>query len=52
MHTTLLIEKGVNIKAVQERLGHADIKTTLEVYAHVTEKMKKEVIPVLDDLLK
>ena len=52
MHTTLLIEKGVNIKTVQERLGHRDVTTTLKVYSHVTEKMKKEVIPILDDFLK
>jgi integrase len=26
---------GVDIKTVSERLGHADVKTTLDTYAHV-----------------
>ena len=34
-HATWLISQGVDIKTVQERLGHAKISTTLELYAHV-----------------
>lgn len=37
---TLLLEKGENIKTIQELLGHKDISTTLNIYAHVTQKMK------------
>lgn len=37
---TLLLEKGEDIKTVQELLGHKDITTTLNIYAHVTQKMK------------
>src|SRR5215217_811450 len=33
--TTLLLKQGVNPKFVQERLGHADISLTLNVYSHV-----------------
>lgn len=51
-HTTLLIENGIDVKTIQERLGHADITTTLKIYTHTTEKMRKTVIPVLDNLLK
>lgn len=43
-HATLLIESGANIKAVQARLGHTDIKTTLSIYAHATQKMETDAI--------
>lgn len=42
-NVTLLFEAGASIKEVQERLGHSDIKTTMDIYAHVTEKAKDEV---------
>lgn len=41
-HTTTLIRKGVNVKAVQVRLGHASANTTLNVYTHSTDSMAEE----------
>lgn len=41
-HCSLLFEAGSTIKEVQERLGHTDIKTTMNIYAHVTEKQKEK----------
>jgi integrase len=41
-HTSLLIEANVHIKEIQERLGHSDIKTTMDIYAHMTKNVKKE----------
>ncbi len=35
---SVLLSEGINIKVIQKRLGHKDIKTTLNLYAHVTEK--------------
>lgn len=35
---TLLINKGVHAKVIQERLGHATIGTTMNVYGHVLEQ--------------
>lgn len=37
---TLLLEKGENIKTIQELLGHADVSTTLNTYGHVLERMR------------
>ncbi|WP_240733104.1 tyrosine-type recombinase/integrase [Jeotgalibacillus sp. S-D1] len=37
-HTSLLIEAGAGLKEVQERLGHSDINTTMNIYAHMTKK--------------
>lgn len=32
---TLLINEGVHAKVISERLGHADISTTMNIYGHV-----------------
>ena len=42
-HITWLIEDNANLKSIQHRVGHSDIKTTLNIYTHVTKKMKKDV---------
>jgi len=34
---TTMLENGVNIRVLQELLGHADVKTT-EMYTHVMDK--------------
>lgn len=36
------LQEGDDIKTVQENLGHATASFTLDVYGHVSEKMKKE----------
>ena len=49
-HVALLVEVGVPIKAISERLGHSKIDTTLDIYTHVTEKMKLDLRIKLDKL--
>lgn len=39
--TTRLCEANVNVKAMQEILGHADCATTMDVYAEATRELKK-----------
>ena len=48
---TALLEQGVNMKTIQEILGHADFSTTSNIYSHVTEKMNKEAAKTMDDIL-
>ncbi|MEK5481021.1 site-specific integrase [Viridibacillus sp. FSL R5-0888] len=43
-HCSLLFEAGASIKEVQDRLGHSDVQTTMNIYAHVTEKAKEAAI--------
>lgn len=43
-HCSLLFEAGASLKEVQDRLGHSDIQTTLNIYTHVTDKVQEEVI--------
>lgn len=49
-HVALLIEAGVPIKVISERLGHANVNTTLSIYTHVTENMKIDLRNKLDNL--
>lgn len=43
--TTRMCEAGVNIKAMQDILGHADVETTMDIYAEATKDLKiKELI--------
>ena len=46
----MLIEAGVPVKAVSERLGHGNVRTTLETYVHVTERMKNEAVDKFEAL--
>ena len=50
-NATILAAAGVPLKVIQERLGHADITTTLGFYGHVTPAMGQEAARKLEDLL-
>ena len=41
-HASALLAAGATIKEVQERLGHEDVQTTLNIYAHVTQSQNDE----------
>lgn len=41
-HASLLFEADASMKEVQERLGHANIKTTMDTYTHMTKDKKIE----------
>lgn len=48
---TLLLESGINPKAVSERSGHADTRVTMEIYAHIFSKTKQESANVINKVL-
>ncbi len=48
---TLSLAAGENIKVVQERLGHASAKMTLDVYAKAVPTLQKEAASRLDSIL-
>lgn len=50
-HASALFSAGASIKEVQERLGHEDAQTTLNIYTHVTEKQGKEAVQKLVNFL-
>lgn len=53
MHTlrhtydTRCFEAGVDIKAVSEQLGHANVKTTYNIYVHLLDDTKEKEIDKL-----
>jgi integrase len=48
---TLLLQAGVPIKVVQERLGHKQISITLDIYAHALPSMQQDAAAKLAALL-
>lgn len=50
-HATLALLKTKNIKAVSARLGHEDIKITLDTYAHWMPEMEDEIVHAMETLL-
>ena len=49
---SLLLAQGVNIKQIQEFLGHSDVTTTLNIYVHTDEEAKKETAAAMGKVLK
>lgn len=43
-HATHLLEDGRHPKVVQERLGHTNIQTTLDIYSHVSPTLQKDAV--------
>ncbi len=41
-HITMLVEAGVDLPVIMERVGHSNINITLEIYTHVTKKMQQQ----------
>jgi integrase len=51
-HATQLLEAGVSAKVVQERLGHSNIATTMDIYSHVTQTLQLAAVEALASYLK
>lgn len=49
---SLLLAKDINMKAIQEWLGHSCFSTTANLYAHLDSKSKKESANALFNALK
>lgn len=50
-HVTLLINSKVPIKVISERVGHSNINTTLNIYAHTLKEMDSEASDKISEAL-
>ncbi len=48
-YATLALKAGVHPKIVSERLGHATVGITLDLYSHVTPAIAREAAGVVAD---
>jgi integrase len=48
----LLLQAGVPIKVVSERLGHSRVAMTLDVYAHVLPAMDRAAADAIGALVR
>lgn len=40
-HISMVAEAEIDLATIMKRVGHDDEKTTLKIYTHITEKMKR-----------
>lgn len=50
-NATLLLQEGIDSKIIQQRLGHSNISTTLNIYSHVTNKMQQKATDKISSML-
>jgi integrase len=50
-HCSILFEAGATIPQVQKRLGHKDIRTTMNIYNHVTRKKQQETVEIFTNYM-
>jgi len=46
----LMLLQGVHPKVVSERLGHASVGITLDLYSHVLPSMQQDAVRAFDEL--
>lgn len=47
-HATALLQAGIPVKAVSRRLGHADVMTTMRVYAHAMPQDEQAAVDAIN----
>lgn len=51
-HASLLFEAGVTAKIVSDRLGHNNVQTTLDMYTHINDNQRVEVVDQLMNFIR
>jgi integrase len=47
-HATWLLDAGISLPAIQKRLGHKDVMTTLRMYGHAATDAEDRILAALD----
>ena len=50
-HAALLIASGAHPKVIQVRLGHASIRTTLDLYGHLMPGLDDQAVDALEQMI-
>jgi integrase len=51
-HASQLLLAGAHPRTMQERLGHSSVALTLDVYSHVTERLRDDAADKIDAVLR
>ena len=49
-HCSKLVAAGFDMKYIQQRMGHKSVRTTLDVYTHLTDQTAEECASKLDSI--
>ena len=52
LSATVLIAQGVPLKNVSSRLGHADIRTTANIYSEALQTVDRQAAAKMDEFLQ
>lgn len=50
-NASMMIASGIDIKVAQQRLGHADVTTTLNIYSHALKHANEAAAQTIDSLV-
>lgn len=51
-YATMLYDAGVDVLTAKELLGHSDVKTTLDIYTHLSKERRLKSVTAFDDFVK
>jgi integrase len=51
-HASILLERGVAITTVSERMGHSSVRTTADIYSHALRGKDEEAAAIFGEVMK
>ncbi len=51
LNASIMLSQGISPKVAQQRLGHSDFSTTMNIYSHVMKSVENEAAKKLDNVL-
>jgi integrase len=51
IHATILYQNGIKAKVIQERLGHSNISTTLDIYTHLFKEDQTAAADIISNII-